>query len=160
VVENGQIVIRPMKYLALSYDHRIIDGREAVLFLVAIKEALEDPARLLLEVCGTRGSDMAEALRRHRHRGRTRPATSPRSAPPSWASGWPAVEKWRNPKGELALGGTCLNVGCIPSKALLASSEEFEKADHHLADARHRGQGRLASMWPRCSHARTASSAR
>jgi len=50
VVENGQIVIRPMNYLALSYDHRIIDGREAVLALVAIKEALEDPQRLLLEV--------------------------------------------------------------------------------------------------------------
>ena len=50
VAENGQVVIRPMNYLALSYDHRIIDGREAVLFLVAIKEALEDPARLLLEV--------------------------------------------------------------------------------------------------------------
>jgi len=50
VVEDGQIVIRPMNYLALSYDHRIIDGREAVLFLVAIKEALEDPARLLLEL--------------------------------------------------------------------------------------------------------------
>jgi 2-oxoglutarate dehydrogenase E2 component (dihydrolipoamide succinyltransferase) len=50
VVENGQVVVRPMNYLALSYDHRIIDGREAVLALVAIKEALEDPARLLLEV--------------------------------------------------------------------------------------------------------------
>ena len=50
VVENGQIVIRPMNYLALSYDHRIIDGREAVLSLVAIKEALEDPARLLLDI--------------------------------------------------------------------------------------------------------------
>ena len=50
VVENGQIVIRPMNYLALSYDHRIIDGREAVLSLVAIKEALEDPARMLLEI--------------------------------------------------------------------------------------------------------------
>jgi 2-oxoglutarate dehydrogenase E2 component (dihydrolipoamide succinyltransferase) len=50
VVENGQVVVRPMMYLALSYDHRIIDGREAVLFLVAIKEALEDPARLLLGV--------------------------------------------------------------------------------------------------------------
>jgi 2-oxoglutarate dehydrogenase E2 component (dihydrolipoamide succinyltransferase) len=44
------VVIQPMMYLALSYDHRIIDGREAVLFLVTIKEALEDPARLLLEV--------------------------------------------------------------------------------------------------------------
>jgi len=50
VVENGQVVIRPVNYLALSYDHRIIDGREAVLSLVAIKEALEDPSRLLLEV--------------------------------------------------------------------------------------------------------------
>jgi 2-oxoglutarate dehydrogenase E2 component (dihydrolipoamide succinyltransferase) len=50
VVENGQVVVRPMNYLAMSYDHRIIDGREAVLSLVAIKEALEDPARLLLEV--------------------------------------------------------------------------------------------------------------
>src|SRR5262245_26636051 len=50
VVENGQVVVRPMNYLALSYDHRIIDGREAVLFLVGIKEALEDPARLILEV--------------------------------------------------------------------------------------------------------------
>ncbi|HWS12597.1 MAG TPA: 2-oxoglutarate dehydrogenase complex dihydrolipoyllysine-residue succinyltransferase [Rhodocyclaceae bacterium] len=50
VVENGQIVIRPINYLAMSYDHRIIDGREAVLGLVAIKDALEDPARLLLEL--------------------------------------------------------------------------------------------------------------
>jgi 2-oxoglutarate dehydrogenase E2 component (dihydrolipoamide succinyltransferase) len=50
VVENGQIVIRPMNYLAQSYDHRIIDGREAVLSLVAIKEALEDPARMLLDL--------------------------------------------------------------------------------------------------------------
>jgi 2-oxoglutarate dehydrogenase E2 component (dihydrolipoamide succinyltransferase) len=50
VVENGQVVIRPINYLAMSYDHRIIDGREAVLTLVSIKEALEDPARLLLDV--------------------------------------------------------------------------------------------------------------
>jgi 2-oxoglutarate dehydrogenase E2 component (dihydrolipoamide succinyltransferase) len=50
VAENGQVVIRPMNYLALSYDHRIIDGREAVLSLVAMKEALEDPARMLLDV--------------------------------------------------------------------------------------------------------------
>ncbi len=50
VVENAQVVVRPMNYFALSYDHRIIDGREAVLFLVAVKEALEDPARLLIEV--------------------------------------------------------------------------------------------------------------
>jgi 2-oxoglutarate dehydrogenase E2 component (dihydrolipoamide succinyltransferase) len=50
VVENGQIVVRPMNYLALSYDHRIIDGREAVLGLVAMKEVLEDPSRLLLDL--------------------------------------------------------------------------------------------------------------
>ena len=50
VVENGQVVIRPINYLAMSYDHRIIDGREAVLGLVTMKEALEDPARLLLGV--------------------------------------------------------------------------------------------------------------
>ena len=50
VVENGEIVIRPMNYLALSYDHRLIDGRDAVLGLVAMKDALEDPARLLLDL--------------------------------------------------------------------------------------------------------------
>ncbi|MDX9700307.1 MAG: 2-oxoglutarate dehydrogenase complex dihydrolipoyllysine-residue succinyltransferase [Rhodocyclaceae bacterium] len=50
VVENGQVVVRPINYLAMSYDHRIIDGREAVLGLVTMKEALEDPARLILDV--------------------------------------------------------------------------------------------------------------
>ncbi|MBI3524954.1 MAG: 2-oxoglutarate dehydrogenase complex dihydrolipoyllysine-residue succinyltransferase [Betaproteobacteria bacterium] len=50
VVENGQVVVRPINYLALSYDHRIVDGREAVLGLVTMKEMLEDPARLLLEI--------------------------------------------------------------------------------------------------------------
>jgi 2-oxoglutarate dehydrogenase E2 component (dihydrolipoamide succinyltransferase) len=50
IAENGQVVIRPMMYVALSYDHRIIDGREAVSFLKAVKDALEDPARLLLEL--------------------------------------------------------------------------------------------------------------
>ena len=50
VVENGQIVVRPMNYLAMSYDHRIIDGREAVLGLVAMKDALEDPSRLLFDI--------------------------------------------------------------------------------------------------------------
>jgi len=50
VVVNGEVVVRPMMYLALSYDHRIIDGRDSVQFLVAVKEALEDPARLLLQV--------------------------------------------------------------------------------------------------------------
>jgi 2-oxoglutarate dehydrogenase E2 component (dihydrolipoamide succinyltransferase) len=50
VVENGQMVVRPMMYVALSYDHRLIDGREAVQFLVAVKDALEDPARMLLQI--------------------------------------------------------------------------------------------------------------
>jgi 2-oxoglutarate dehydrogenase E2 component (dihydrolipoamide succinyltransferase) len=50
MVENGEMVIRPMMFLALSYDHRIIDGKEAVSFLVTIKDFLEDPARLLLNV--------------------------------------------------------------------------------------------------------------
>ena len=50
MAEKGQVVIRPMMYLALSYDHRIVDGREAVTFLVRVKECLEDPARLVLDV--------------------------------------------------------------------------------------------------------------
>jgi 2-oxoglutarate dehydrogenase E2 component (dihydrolipoamide succinyltransferase) len=50
VAEKGQVVIRPMMYLALSYDHRIVDGREAVTFLVRVKEVLEDPARLVLDL--------------------------------------------------------------------------------------------------------------
>jgi 2-oxoglutarate dehydrogenase E2 component (dihydrolipoamide succinyltransferase) len=50
VAISGEVVIRPMMYMALSYDHRIIDGADAVSFLVAVKETLEDPARLLLEL--------------------------------------------------------------------------------------------------------------
>lgn len=50
VALNGQVVIRPMMYLALTYDHRIVDGREAVTFLKTIKDTVEDPARLFLEV--------------------------------------------------------------------------------------------------------------
>jgi 2-oxoglutarate dehydrogenase E2 component (dihydrolipoamide succinyltransferase) len=50
VAENGQVVIRPMMYVALSYDHRLVDGKEAVQFLLTVKEALEDPARMLLGV--------------------------------------------------------------------------------------------------------------
>jgi len=50
VVENGVVVVRPINYLAMSYDHRIIDGREAVLGLVTMKDALEDPARLLFDI--------------------------------------------------------------------------------------------------------------
>ena len=50
VVEDGEIVVRPMMYLALSYDHRLIDGQEAVRFLITIKDMIEDPARVLLEL--------------------------------------------------------------------------------------------------------------
>ena len=50
VVVDGEVVVRPMMYLALSYDHRLIDGREAVQFLVTVKELVEDPARILLEL--------------------------------------------------------------------------------------------------------------
>jgi 2-oxoglutarate dehydrogenase E2 component (dihydrolipoamide succinyltransferase) len=50
MAQNGQVVIRPMMYLALSYDHRIVDGKGAVTFLVRVKEAIEDPSRLLLDV--------------------------------------------------------------------------------------------------------------
>ena len=50
VVRDGQVVARPMMYLALSYDHRLIDGREAVTFLVRVKEAIEDPTRLLIDL--------------------------------------------------------------------------------------------------------------
>ena len=50
VVRNGQIVIRPMMYMAVSYDHRIIDGKEAVTFLVRIKEMMEDPQRLVMDI--------------------------------------------------------------------------------------------------------------
>ena len=50
MVVDGQVRVRPMMYIAISYDHRIIDGRDAVLFLVSIKEALEDPARLMLQI--------------------------------------------------------------------------------------------------------------
>jgi len=50
VAVNGQVVIRPMMYLALSYDHRLIDGKEAVTFLVKVKQAIEDPARLIIGI--------------------------------------------------------------------------------------------------------------
>jgi len=50
IARDGQVVIRPMMYLALSYDHRLVDGREAVTFLVRVKEAIEDPTRLLIDL--------------------------------------------------------------------------------------------------------------
>ena len=70
------------------------------------------------------------------------------------------IEGWKNAKGELALGGTCLNVGCIPSKALLASSEEFEKVEPPPRRARHHRLGREDRPRARCRRARTPSSPR
>ena len=64
VAENGQVVIRPMMYLALTYDHRLVDGRDAVQFLVAVKEALEAPERLLLEVEATPGMIVPQAAKK------------------------------------------------------------------------------------------------
>ena len=116
VVVNDQIVIRPMMYVALSYDHRIIDGKEAVLFLVHLKQNLEDPARLLLDyngnfdliVIGSGPGGYVAAIRAAQLGLKTA-----------------CIEKRKE------LGGTCLNVGCIPSKALLQSSENYWNALHH-----------------------------
>ena len=116
VVRDGQIVARPMMYLALSYDHRLIDGREAVTFLVRIKEAIEDPTRLLIDDCSlseagpgyVAGSQPSRCervewqtrLRRDRDRLRARAAMWPRSAPRSSASRPPAsraARRWAAP---------------------------------------------------------------
>ncbi len=129
VVENGQVVIRPINYLALSYDHRIIDGREAV----AVPRVDQGGARGSVAPAPgpVRGGHGERTVRRRRDRGR--PGRLHRGDPRGAARPEGRLrEKWTNPKGELALGGTCLNVGCIPSKALLASSEKFEEALHHL----------------------------
>ena len=141
VVENGQVVVRPMNYLAQSYDHRIIDGREAVLSLVAIKEALEDPARccwiseMLAQCCWN--SDAVRDARSASTSSSSAPVpagTSPPSAARSSASAPPASTTGPAPDGKPAPGGTCTNVGCIPSKALLQSSEHFDHAGHAFAD--------------------------
>eukprot|EP01037_Dinobryon_pediforme_P048607 gene48607-biopygen14028 len=128
VVENGQIVIRPMNYFSMSYDHRIIDGREAVLSLVAIKEALEDPAQKnelgkimsknfdVVVIGGGPGGYIAAI----------------RAAQLGFNTA--CIDEWKNEKGGPAPGGTCTNVGCIPSKALLQSSEHYEHAGHAFAE--------------------------
>ena len=109
-----------MMYLALSYDHRIVDGREAVTFLVRVKECLEDPARLCwickrmaydLIVIGTGPGGYVCAIRAAQLGLKTA-----------------VVEK------RATFGGTCLNVGCIPSKALLHASELFEEAGHTFGE--------------------------
>ena len=156
MVENGQIVVRPMNYLALSYDHRIIDGREAVLSLVAIKEALEDPARMLLEIYRFEPWQMNFDV------------VVIGAGPGGYIAAIRAaqlglkvacIDDWKTADGKPAPGGTCTNVGCIPSKALLQSSENYEHAGHAFAehgievkglcarpraDARAQGQGRQA----------------
>ena len=111
VVVAGKIEIRPMMYLALSYDHRIVDGKEAVTFLVRVKEALEDPARV--SICWMLLTMSMHGLRSHRHRHR------PRRLCLRHPRGATRAEGRRRRKAQ-DLGGTCLNIGCIPSKALLA----------------------------------------
>ena len=140
VVENGQVVVRPMNYLAQSYDHRIIDGREAVLSLVAIKEALEDPARLLLDTSDGHGPPRASRCELALWLiGRVVIGAGPggyiaaiRAAQLGFKTA--CIDDWSRADGKPAPGGTCTNVGCIPSKALLQSSENFEHAGHAFAD--------------------------
>ena len=138
VVENGQVVVRPINYLAQSYDHRIIDGREAVLSLVAIKEALEDPGAACcwtFEECAAAAADlkMAEPF----------DVVVIGAGPGGYIAAIRAaqlgfrvacIDDWTRADGKPAPGGTCTNVGCIPSKALLQSSENFEHAGHAFAD--------------------------
>ena len=138
MVVGGKVEIRPMMYLALSYDHRIVDGKEAVSFLVRVKEGVEDPRRLLLDfvelqaheptcnfdvivigagpggyVCAIRAAQLGMKVA--------------------------CVEK------RATLGGTCLNIGCIPSKALLQSSRELPRRPAHDFDGpRHHGRRREA----------------
>ena len=128
VVVDDQIVIRPMMYVALSYDHRLVDGEQAVTFLVRVKERLEDPSRLLLdsERCAPsrlarNGDAWPNPSTIWSSSAPARAATSPPSAPRSSACASRASR--RTP----TLGGTCLNVGCIPSKALLDSSEHYPR---------------------------------
>ena len=125
VAIDGKVEIRPMMYVALSYDHRVIDGQQAVLFLVRIKELMEDPA-------SHAGGLSAWPL-------------TPIPADVVVIGGGPGgyVASIRTAQLGLTtvcvemdktLGGTCVNVGCIPSKALLTSSEHFEFAKHAAAE--------------------------
>ncbi len=125
VVIDGQVVVRPMMYIALTYDHRIIDGREAVQFLVTVKQCLEDPARMVLQhmsdvydviVIGAGPAGYPAAIRAGQNKLKVA-----------------CVDEWQNTDGSYAFGGTCLNAGCIPSKALLESSELFQRAKDEFA---------------------------
>ena len=164
VVRDGQVVVRPMMYLALSYDHRIVDGKEAVTFLVRVKEALEDPAAPRARP--VRQCPLASWPGRSGH-----PRLPTQSK--TWMPGSsPAMTfKWRQPMSydlivigtgpggyvcairaaQLGLkaavvekrkthGGTCLNVGCIPSKALLHASRHVRGGARSFRRPRHRGR--------------------
>src|SRR6056300_1096158 len=114
VVVDGEIKIRPIMYLALSYDHRIIDGKESVSFLKMIKENLEDPRRLFLDIY------MSEKFQ----------AVVIGGGPGGYVCAIRLAQlgfKTACIESRGSLGGTCLNVGCIPSKSLLNLSEEFHK---------------------------------
>ena len=115
VVVDDEVEVRPMMYLALTYDHRVVDGREAVPFLVRVKECVEDPERLLLGVL----------------KGSSAMANEPYdlvvigAGPGGYVAAIRAAQlglKVACVEKRATLGGTCLNVGCIPSKALLHSS--------------------------------------
>ena len=126
VMDDGSIEARPMMYLALSYDHRIIDGREAVTFLVRVKQCLEDPARMLYDVSGRKL--MADS---------TYDVIIIGGGPGGYVCAIRAAQlglKTACVESRSTLGGTCLNVGCIPSKALLQSSHLYEEANLHFAD--------------------------
>ena len=157
VVENGQVVVRPMNYLAMSYDHRIIDGREAVLGLVAMKEALEDPARSAVrhlmrtdtaEAAATAipaqvarsqfgAATVGSACAAFGGPARVRLMSSSKQFDVIVIGGGPGgyiaairaaqlgfnvacIDEWKNAKGGPAPGGTCTNVGCIPSQGAAA----------------------------------------
>ena len=120
-VVGDSIEIRPIMYVALSYDHRIIDGAQAVRFLVKIKQVLEDPARLLLEVWRYTTHERPHLRRRnHRHGPWRLRARNPLR--PVWTQD-------RRGRAMAHVRRHLPNVGCIPSKALLESSELFHRAE-------------------------------
>ena len=140
MVVDGAIVARPMMYLALTYDHRIIDGREAVQFLVAVKETLEDPGAAPAAAVETTRQEFPSRVRKgqcegahhgrqlRRHRDRRGPAGYPAAIRAGQHKLKTAIiDEWKNRDGTSAFGGTCLNAGCIPSKALLESSELYHR---------------------------------
>ena len=110
VAIDGKVEIRPMMYIALSYDHRIIDGQQAVLFLVRVKELMEDPAA---------HADRAEAMAEMKNVD----VVIIGGGPGGYVAAIRAAQLGLNTvcvEMDKTLGGTCVNVGCIPSKALLS----------------------------------------